>query len=143
MAEDANNSSHNRWPWYVRAILGVAVSAAALLILYFGWVFSRFTTPYTGRQPIPFEHEAWLADTDERQGARYLMLDDLFAKHPLVGLSRNDLEALLGPIKRRNPSTGWSYYLGPEPSPFGVDDAWLLVEFDSSDRVVSTRVATD
>lgn len=106
---------------------------------------ASLTTPYTGRSKTEFTQAAWAAAVHDDQGARYLMVDDLLAKHPLIGRTRGEVESLLGPLipPTEYPGGAWCYYLGPEDHPFSVDNAWLELEFDSMDRVVSTTTSTD
>jgi hypothetical protein len=117
-------------------------AAAGLGIVAFCmWLDSLSNTPYTWREPIPFDREAWLAAADDPRGARYLMLDDLLAKEPLEGRTRAQVEELLGPMLH---SIGLAeYYLGPEPSMISVDSIMLRLEFDASGRVAATVLATN
>lgn len=117
-------------------------SAAGLGIVAFClWLDSLSNTPYTWREPIPFDREAWLAAADDPRGARYLMLDDLLAKEPLEGRTRAEVKELLGPMLH---SIGRAeYYLGPEPSMVSVDSILLRLEFDSSGRVAAAVLATN
>ena len=108
-------------------------------------VFSTgWSTPYDGKQPEAFDREAWIDAADDWNGHRYLMVDDLMKNHSPVGLLRGELEELLGPLDptAAYPSFQPCYYLGPEPSPVGVDNIWLVPEF-SGDRVVAMTLRTD
>jgi hypothetical protein len=131
-------------PWYfwpcvalgssVLLLVGEQVVRRAMLIQ------DMSKTPYTGRQPIPWTREAWLASAGNcYDGNRYMMLDDLLAQHPLIGMTRVELEQLLGPLSRSedgDPAAG-RYCLGREPTweATAIDPAWLSVGFDIDDRV--------
>jgi hypothetical protein len=72
------------------------------------------------------------------------MLDDLLAKHPLEGKPRAEVVELLGPpASPGGPGSRGRYYLGPENSPFGSGDAWLVLVFDAEDRVGSLAVRVE
>ena len=101
-----------------------AVAAMALGILVTLFPGDR----YAGKPRVAFEREAWLAAWNDREGSRYLMVEDLLAKHPLVGRPLSELDEFLGPRSelRHYRELGYvDWYLGPEPDEGGVDHAWL------------------
>jgi len=101
-------------------------------------------------QPTPFDSTEWKAIslptwTGVGERVRGFMARDLLDKQDLRGKTREEMHALLGP------PDGWflarptrpfidSYQLNPQ---FGADDFWLIVRFDTSDRVVSAAVEGD
>jgi hypothetical protein len=85
------------------------------------------------RESIPFDSNAWKADVAAAGGAsrRLAMLDDLIAGDLLVGRSRADVAAILGPPDEEDwsptyPFPGWD--LGVPPG--WEDSTGLMVEFD-------------
>jgi hypothetical protein len=73
-------------------------------------------------------------------------VDDLVAKKRLDGLTRRDLESLLGPGDQTNKWKDWDlvYHLGPERRGlFRIDSEWLVIRFGASDRVAKYRIVGD
>lgn len=91
-----------------------------------------------------FNHAEW-RDADLAGRARADMLPDFLARHPLKGMSRQQVVAFLGP-----PTTtdGWrgadmTYALGNDGSMFAIDGEWLFIKLDHHDRVASFERGTD
>jgi formyltetrahydrofolate-dependent phosphoribosylglycinamide formyltransferase len=84
-------------------------------------------------------HRRALAD-----GVRIHMVDDLLRTHPLVGMSRAQLEELLGvpPPSEHFRDYDYVYWLGPERGLVSIDSEWLVVRC-GQDKVVSAQVVTD
>jgi hypothetical protein len=94
---------------------------------------------------VAFDSTAWKAENrGGAEGVRVHMVDDLLRIHRLVGLSRVQLEELLGrpPATEYFPEYDYVYWLGPERGPFSIDSEWLVIKF-REDRVASARVVTD
>lgn len=95
-------------------------------------------------QKTPFDQERWRsADLGTRERAH--MVTDLLRAHPLKGIARGEVVALLGPP---TPTDKWDgtemvYVLGPDGSLMAIDHEWLLIELDQQDRVSSYRVVSD
>lgn len=95
----------------------------------------------------PFSTEAWRAP-DSREGEwspRRAMVEDLLRRHPLVGMQRADVEALLGPPDHEPWSDlypGAGYELGlPYPGGLGDSDYTpLLLTYDARGIVRDVRV---
>jgi hypothetical protein len=117
-----------------------------LFVLYVAYVIHAMTsleTPYTDKDPLPFTREAWLSGAHDWHGSRFLMIEDLTSKHPLIGMTRTQVLDLLGPMQAGDyPGFGDCYYLGPEDHPFGVDNAWLVLTFEN-DVLQGWQLATD
>ena len=142
---DAEPGTRPRSKWVTWIIFGLTICLFLAVVVFVGRtmiVAYVYKTPYTGREGIRFTRDAWLAAVDDREGARYLMVEDLLAEESIVGCTRTDLESLLGPLI---PHVGgnWCYYLGPEPSLASVDSIWLGIEFGASDRVMAAHTFTD
>jgi len=134
--------------WVQRLTVVTSVLAIVVITCYGAFMLVAIQSmrgPYDDRRKLDFTGEAWMAAEHDSEGARYLMVDDLLAKQPLVGRSRTEIEALLGPLRppTEYPGGSWCYYLGPEPSFVSVDNIWLGLEFDDGDRVLTTRNLTD
>jgi len=94
-----------------------------------------------------FEAEVWRRNTSSNGmwPIRLTMVDDLLARHPLKGLSRDSVERLLGP---RDVSEYWRqwdlvYRLGPERGLFRMDSEWLVLRLGSDRRVTDYQIVRD
>jgi len=121
---------------------------AGAWVLGFSLLFAvLFGTPvvndYASR--VAFESAAWKAENSvEAQRIRVRMVDDLLAKHRLVGMSRAQLEALLG-VPPETPyfrEYDYVYWLGPERGFISIDSEWLVVKINDG-AVVSAKIVTD
>src|SRR5262249_7543801 len=117
----------------------------AVLLLFWPF-FGEVLLEYCHR--VPFEPAAWKAAdrTDLQNPVRLRMVDDLLRRHRLVGMSRAEIDALLGvpEQKKTSPFGGddYVYWLGRERSLFPIDSEWLGIKFDQ-DTVVEARVLRD
>src|SRR5690349_8237895 len=132
-----------------RIWIGLGITAFVLLIAYLSlWYYvstmlASFAGPYEGRERTAFSKEAWDAAAHDWEGARFLMMDDLIAKHPMVGMQRQDVIDLLGPFHATDyPGFEFCYFLGPEDHPIALDNAWLVLTFEN-DVVTKWEVGTD
>ena len=95
-------------------------------------------------QPKEFDQNRWLnADLGGRERAD--MMASLLRKHPLIGLSRQQVTALLG-APTQAPSSGdidMIYVLGNDGTMFAIDNEWLEIHLDKHDRVTSFRRTKD
>ena len=94
-------------------------------------------------QNADFDADRW-RDADLGTRERAGMVHDLLRKHPLEGMDRPAVIALLG---QPTPTDKWEgtemiYVLGPD-SGMGIDHEWLLIELDQQDRVSASRVVSD
>jgi len=94
-----------------------------------------------------FDSELWKASLAEesQDPIKLQMVDDLLRKHPLVGLSRSQVLDLLGEPLRTDKFSDWDlvYWLGPERALFSIDSEWLVIRFDSSQKVTDAKVVSD
>ena len=90
-----------------------------------------------------FERDRWQnADLGTRERAG--MVDSLLREHPLKGMDRPAVIALLG---QPTPTDKWEgtemiYVLGPDAG-MAIDHEWLLIELDQQDRVSEYAVVSD
>jgi len=94
---------------------------------------------------MPFDSASWKAENRrDAAGLRVRMVDDLLRTHKLVGMSRAQLEGLLGvpPATEYFREYDYVYWLGPERGPFSIDSEWLVVKC-AQGFVVSAIVVTD
>jgi hypothetical protein len=92
-----------------------------------------------------FESARWKAENrDGAEGVRVRMVDDLLRTHKLVGMSRAQLEDLLGvpPATEYFRGYDYVYWLGRERGLFSIDSEWLVIKCGQG-VVVSAQVVTD
>ncbi len=135
-------------PTSLLRLFGLVFAFMLALVVALGVaLFALVDTPYTGRDEIPFDRTKWLAAGEDGavdlDGDRYLMVDDLLQRHKLVGMSRIEVENLLGPLRTAGyPSMGPCYYLGPQDSRVSLDNEWLVITF-AGETVARALVLTD
>lgn len=94
-------------------------------------------------QGADFDADRWReADLGSRERAG--MVGSLLQDHPLRGMDRPAVIALLGPP---TPTDKWEgtemiYVLGPDAG-MGIDHEWLLIELDQQDRVSDYTIVSD
>jgi hypothetical protein len=97
---------------------------------------------------VDFTPALWIATdsplVDDRT-LRQRMLGDLFARHKLVGLTRDSVIGLLGEPPKTGYFKDWQlvYWLGPEQRFLALDSEWLVMKVDSAGKVVEAEVRTD
>ncbi|MDX1987604.1 MAG: hypothetical protein SFV17_13030 [Candidatus Obscuribacter sp.] len=99
-----------------------------------------------GRQ-VPFNSKVWKAGLESEtstEPVRLDMVDDLLARHRLIGASRTEIEQLLGkPPKTIHFSEyEYVYWLGPERRFLSMDSEWLCLKF-SNNQVIEARILAD
>jgi hypothetical protein len=105
--------------------------AAGFVILIFGAAILLRSEPET-----PFDSTAWkgaeLSSEIQRQNSvRSHMVDDLLRHHNLVGLTRSQIEELLGKPDRIECSDyDCNYYLGPQRGPLKLHAECLGIRFE-------------
>lgn len=86
---------------------------------------------YTSR--VAFDSAAWKAENGPgARGTRVHMVDALLREHPLVGMPRAQVDALLGvpPATAHFREYDYVCWLGAERGAFGIDSEWLVLKFD-------------
>lgn len=119
-----------------RRVVLLVVAAAVFAISVWAVVGYR-----QGHQP--FDRDRWIA-ADLAKRTRADMVDDLVHRHRLVGRTRPEVVALLGPPTDTDKFDDWDmvYVLGPD-SNYGIDHEWLVLQLDGTGRVVKYRNWTD
>lgn len=121
-------------------VLGAACLLAAALVVL-GW---------SGRdngERQPFDSTRWRESMASEQAdpVRLRMIDDLLRKHRLQGMTREDVDALLGRPAKTNffQDYEYVYWLGPERGFMSVDSEWLGLKFDGAQRVIRAEILRD
>ena len=107
----------------------IAFSVLVCILLVIAVIFFMYRPQHT------FSQEKWLSNASER----YMIVDDMLEKHPLIGISEDNVIALLGAEdgdgqssfklsdKNYPPETTLVYYLGVDY----MDDMWLIISTDN------------
>lgn len=125
-------------PWLlVLATAGVSLAILWPIAAYVWSLKSALHSFDIERGSESFDSDEW-----KRQGTlgdtyRWSALDDLIVKHNLIGMSKDEIIALLGEPDRGplGSSHELDYYLAPQ---FPVDDYWFILELDEDGFVTRT-----
>jgi len=115
------------------AVLALVIAAGSALV---AWTY--------GYLPVRlFDSALWKSGEDE--GVRLSMIDALLLAHDLRGLSRAEVEALLGGPTETDKFNDWNlvYWLGWNRGLIRIDSEWLVVRFGEDNRVSEWAVVTD
>jgi hypothetical protein len=126
-------------------VVGIVVLIGASPFLFLFGLMAFYTVKERINR-VPFDSVAWKANQEcySSNAKRIRMVDDFLAKHDLKGMSRWEVEALLG----ERDTTGYFkdydmvYCLGPERGFISIDSEWLVIKLDQ-DKVTYYRIATD
>ena len=131
--------------WVLAAMIAVPAALYVSAAAYFVLVPSA--EDYAHRRP--FDSTLWQAhskDDDPEWPIRLRMVDDLIASKALDGLTRREVESLLGRGDETDKWKDWGlvYWLGPERrGMFRIDSEWLVVQFGTEGRVAVYRLVGD
>lgn len=137
-------------PGFRRIAVVVAKIAVPMLLLASAgawWTYRQFF-PNVCQGLNRFSVTAWAELAHAKIGApdRACLVEDLVARDLVRGRTRSELTVLLGvPLAdaRADTAVEWTYYLGPERGPFGIDSQLLVILFDSAGKVRGAIVRTD
>jgi len=113
------------------------------VVLVAGVLFAAtFAVWLVFRCPLPFVASLWHVDVHGTTfNSRYRIADGLKLSGRLVGMTRPEVLALLGPPP---PTDKWEDHgLVYVLEPAALDFEWLLVDFDSAGKVSSVEVVSD
>ena len=123
-------------PWFKRLLALTAVCYVGLVGLFFYAVLNDQYNDWW------FDEKIWKAKAyvDEKDNSRALMIFDLQHRVLKPKMTKKQVMALLGPPERRESDTSISYYIGYGKSlaPGNFDPEIFTIEFDKSDRLVTT-----
>jgi outer membrane protein assembly factor BamE (lipoprotein component of BamABCDE complex) len=127
--------------------------AGVLLIAVLGVALLKVVRPVVFPLPMDrcgskrFDQAAWLdsARAYSRAAVRGCMVDDLLRKRPLYGMTRPQVQALLGvpPATDYFETYDLVYWLGPERGMISIDSEWLVIKLDTGGRVSDAHLVTD
>lgn len=92
-----------------------------------------------------FDAVAWQAGQSRTDGVRVRMVDDLLRRHSFQGMTREQVIGLLGEPDKTGYFKDWDlvYWLGPERGFMSIDSEWLVIRFDSQQKVTDFRMVSD
>ncbi len=124
----------------------ILVIAAAPFLIIIGLELNA-VHQWNKSKRLPFEQNAWKANPDstEMDPIRLRMVDDLLAHHNFIGMSRAEIDDLLGPPAPTDKFRDWDlvYWLGPERGSLRIDSEWLVFKFDKENKVSAYRLTGD
>ena len=90
-----------------------------------------------------FDSDAWKSVPADDPG-KLAMVDDLLARHKLVGMTRTEIDTMLGTPPKTSYFRDYDYvyWLGPERGFMSIDSEWLCIAFDG-DFVVDAKLMRD
>lgn len=112
-------------------LLVVAVLVAAISV----WAVANHR-----REHPPFDRAKWAA-ADLATRTRAGMVDDLIRRRHLIGMTRAEVTALLGPSIDPEQFDGWDlvYPIGPDDG-YGIDPEWLVLRLGPDGRIARHKV---
>ena len=94
------------------------------------------------RERHRFSREKWLEAPENRTR----IVDDLLANHELVGMTGEEIQALLGDCDNESgyfqQQDRLVYWLGPERGLMSIDSEWLILDF-AGEVVTGWFITTD
>ena len=120
-----------------RSRLGVWLFVLAVAVIAVGAIaYRRLTRPR-------FDSNTWKSVPAGDPG-KLAMVDDLLARHKLVGMTRTEIDTMLGTPPKASYFRDYDYvyWLGPERGFMSIDSEWLCIAFDG-DVVVDARLTRD
>lgn len=110
--------------WFFGIVAGIFILAVSLFI--FGPSIKSYI------QDVPFNSDQWKANLETHDNLKQKMVSDLLSRYTLQGMSRDEIENLLGkpPKTEYFKDYDYVYWLGPEKG-MGVDSEWLGVQFNN------------
>ncbi len=92
-----------------------------------------------------FNRTIWLQGESSRDSPRLRMADRLVKSKMLLGKSKGEVEAMLGPPTSTDKfsDAGLVYWLGPERGFISIDSEWLTLNFDQAGKVDDIQIVTD
>ncbi len=90
-----------------------------------------------------FDSGRWKSVTGS-DASRLAMVDDLLARHELVGMNQRQIDELLGSPTDTSYFANYDYvyWLGPERGFISIDSEWLCIAFEN-EVVVGARIMRD
>ena len=132
--------------WVVRLtliVVGVASITYGPLIFLYGHMFIQGIQEICSREQ--FDKVAWQDSRGVADHARIRMVDDLLKRKNFLGMTREEVTAIVGESDQTGYFSDWDlvYWLGPERSWMSVDSEWLVFRLNEENRVTDYRIVRD
>jgi len=112
-----------------------------VLMLIVAFRFSYLIGP-SSPQPLRFDSAAWKQVSPyDGSNVRAAMVDDLLVKHPLRGMSRSDVDLLLGPGDTTGHWQDWDRNFWMRD--VMIDCEWLVIRFGADDNILEYAIVQD
>ena len=110
--------------WIIGFVAAIFVLAVSLFI--FGPSINSYV------QEVPFNSDQWKANLENHNNLKQKMVPDLLSRYTLKGMSKDEIETLLGKPSQTAyfKDYDYVYWLGPEKG-MGVDSEWLGIKFEN------------
>jgi hypothetical protein len=127
---------------------GRTLSLAGGLLTSFGLIIMSLMWPvlfddYSHRRE--FDSQNWRNSSERNaEPIKLRMVDDLLSRYRLVGMTRKQIDDLLGqpPHTEYFKDYDYVYWLGPERSFFSIDSEWLCIKF-KNDLAIEADICRD
>ncbi len=126
-------------------IITIAVGVGFTFLICFAFVFfGPVVNDYIHRKP--FNAVQWKDErfVNSRNPIKIRMVDDLLNKKKLIGMSKSEINELLGmpPKTAYFSNYDYVYWLGPERGLISIDSEWLAIKFEN-DKAIEAKIVTD
>ena len=120
-------------------LIGIPLgSIACVFVAFLGYIFLwPAASEYFNR--MPFDSALWKTEEmveSEENPVRIKMVNDLMSRYELKGMSRKEIDELLGVPRPKNyfkdVGMEYVYWLGPERRAFSIDSEWLGIKFQNN-----------
>lgn len=121
-------------------ITAVGILAYVLLVSFL--LFAPKLKSYVNQ--TVFESAQWKLHLTGQDLIKQKMVSDLLSKHQLIGMTKAEIDELLGVPPQTNyfKDYDYVYWLGPERSAVGIDSEWLGIKF-SNGTVIKAEILRD
>jgi hypothetical protein len=117
-------------PFLKGALWFSGIVAAIFILAICLFIFGPSIKSYI--QEVPFNSDQWKANLETHDNLKQNMVSDLLSRYTLQGMSRDEIENLLGKPPKTDyfKDYDYVYWLGPEKG-MGVDSEWLGIQFNN------------
>jgi hypothetical protein len=142
--ESSQVKSRSWKTWGIIIAIVAALGSVPLLLLSSWFVFGNVVENFVHQRT--FNQELWRTQNSSAYDAdwppRLCMVDDLLASGRLNGMSKRQVNELLGPPDQTQ-IYRVSYYLGPERGFIRIDSETLMIEFGVDGKVSRQKIHRD
>ena len=121
-------------------ISGIIFCYICLIVFLFGTPMVDDYIHRTPFDPIRWKNE----ESNFKKAVRIRMVDDLLKTHTLIGMTKEQINELLGvpPETSYFREYDYVYWLGPERGLFSIDSEWLVIKFENN-KAIEAKIVRD